>query len=96
MINISLNVTRVKDELKNVALGAAVLAPVVGVWYLLAILVDNGYLNKETLVNGLMGLFIIAGCWTIGGAVNALHKFYKSEKESKTRQAFERLGNGNT
>lgn len=99
MINISLNVTRVKEELEAVAIGAAVLSPVVGIVYLLSLLVNNGHLNEETLANILFVASGIAVCWTVGGAVQSVNKWReikRAEKEHKTQKAFERLSNGNT
>jgi hypothetical protein len=99
MTNISQNVTKVKEELKAVAIGAAVLAPVVGIVYLFSLLVNNGYLNAATLANILLVASGIAFCWTVGGAVQSVNKWReikRAEKERKTQKAFEKLSNGNT
>lgn len=99
MINISQNVTKVKEAAKDVAIGAAVLAPVVGVVYLLSVLIDNNYLTRDTVADAFMILAGVAACWTVGGAVQALKRWRemeRAEQERKTQRAFERLGNGNT
>ena len=99
MTNISQNVTKVKEELKAVAIGAAVLAPVVGIVYLFSLLVNNGYLNEDTLANIFLVVSGFAACWTVGGAVQAVNKWRemkRAEKERKTQKAFEKLSNGNT
>jgi hypothetical protein len=99
MTNISQNVTKVKEEMKAVAIGAAVLAPVVGIVYLFSLLVNNGYLNEATLANIFLVASGFAACWTVGGAVQAANKWRemkRAEKERKTQKAFEKLSNGNT
>ncbi len=85
--------------MKAVAIGAAVLAPVVGIVYLFSLLVNNGYLNEATLANIFLVASGFAACWTVGGAVQAANKWRemkRAEKERKTQKAFEKLSNGNT
>ena len=97
MSNISQNVTKVKNELKSIALGALVLAPLVGIVYILSVLVSSGYLDKDTLGNVFAGVAAIAICWTAGDAVKAIIKWrrYRQEQQDlKTEKAFERISSG--
>lgn len=97
MRNILQNATKVKDELKVIALGALVLAPLVGAVYSLSMLVDYGYLNKEILANIFAVIAAMALCWSVGGITHAIIKwrqYQQEQKELKTEKAFERISSG--
>ena len=96
MNNISQNVTKVKEAAKDVAIGAAVLAPVVGFMYLLTALIDNNYISRDTVADVFLVLVSVAACWTVGGCVQAVRRwqnYQREEQERKTQKAFEKLGN---
>lgn len=95
MSNISQSVTKVKEEVKNVAVGAAVLVPVAGLFYIINLLIDNGLLDKDLVSNFLLGVSILLVCWTAGGMVQAYNKwreYAKADQERRTLRAFEKLG----
>lgn len=95
MNNISQNVTKVKEAATEVAVGAAVLAPIVGFMYLLSVLIDNNYLNRDTVADAFLVIASIAVCWTVGGMVQAIKRwraYERAEQERKTYQAFKKLG----
>ena len=95
MNNILQNVTKVKEAAKDVVIGAAVLAPVVGFMYLLTALIDNNYISRDTVADVFLVLVSVAACWTVGGCVQAVRRwqnYQREEQERKTQKAFEKLG----
>lgn len=95
MNNILQNVTKVKEEVKIIAVGAAVIAPIVGLVYIISLLIDNGVLNRDLVSNFLLAMSILFMCWGVGGMVQSIKRWReleRAEHERKTQQAFERLG----
>lgn len=91
MINISLNATRVKQELSRIATGIMVASPVVACFVLLQFLIKQGFLTKELVSAFLIttsGLFL---CWSLGG----LFETIREQKRMATIRAFEKLGHKN-
>ncbi len=86
-------------QLKRIAIGAALIAPLVGIAYLIVYLINNDYLDGNTIYYVLQTLLVMFMMWSMGGAYEAyknLKRVEQEHKDNKTQRAFERLGNGNT
>ena len=86
-------------QLKRIAIGAALIAPLVGIAYLTVYLINNDYLDGNTIYYVLQTLLVMFMMWSMGGAYEAyknLKRVEQEHKDNKTQRAFERLGNGNT
>ena len=96
-----LNITKdnVLLQLKRIATGVAVVAPVVGFIALIVYLVNNDYLDGDSVYYVVQTLLVGFMLWSVGGAYEAyknLKRVEREHKDNKTQRAFERLGNGNT
>lgn len=101
MTSILQNVTKdnVLLQLKRIAVGAAIITPLVLIGYLISYLAANGYINGFAIFVGFQIIALIFVLWTLGGAYESYKNMKRVEqerKEYKTQRAFERLGNGNT
>lgn len=91
MINISLNATKVKQELKRTFIGIALFAPVVAVFYAIKFLVLEGWLDKELVSTVAIAVPMIFLFWAVGGLVETI----REQKEQETLRAFKKLGLNN-
>lgn len=101
MTSILQNVTKdnVLLQLKRIAIGIAIAAPLVGIAFLITYLAANGYINGFIIYAGFQTIAAIFVLWALGGAYEAYKDMKRIEQERKdyeTRQAFRKLGHGNT
>ena len=101
MTSILQNVTKdnVLLQLKRIAIGTTIAAPLVGIAWLVNYLAANGYINGFVIFVGFQTIAAIFVLWTLGGAYEAYKAMKRVEQERKdyeTRQAFRKLGHGNT
>ncbi len=91
MINISLNATRVKQEIRRVAYGIGLMIPVFLLFFAGKALVHYGLLDTRTIGTFFMIASLTFLCWSLGGLFETL----RAHREQKTLQAFQKLGHTN-
>ena len=101
MISILQNVTKdnVILQLKRIAVGTAIAAPLVGFFALIAYLISNDYVNGMTAYVVFQTVMVILVLWSLGGAYESyknMKRLERDQKERETLRAFRKLGNGNT
>lgn len=83
-----------QQELKRMALGAAVLVPVVGLGWLVVFCVVQGYISGVVLfyiATALMVAYFIWFCGLMAETVMEIRQNERERKERKTAEAFSRL-----
>lgn len=84
-------------QLKRVALGSAVAAPITVIVFAVSYAVTAGWFSEAIVVNIIrftLGVFCL---WSIGGLIESVYNSRKAQKEyeeKKTLRAFERLAGG--
>lgn len=101
MTSILQNVTKdnVLLQLKRIAIGAALITPLVSIAYLIVYLINNDYLDGNTIYYVLQTLLVMFMMWSMGGAYESYKNMKRVEqehKDNKTQRAFRKLGHGNT
>lgn len=84
-------------QLKLIATGSAVVAPIAVAIYAIKYAVDTGLLSGTLVLNTLQVILGVFFLWTVGGLVQSVHssrQAQKEYKEKKTLRAFEKLAGG--
>jgi hypothetical protein len=84
-------------QLKRVALGSAMAAPIAIIVYAVGYAITAGWLSEAVVINTIMVTLGVFFLWSIGGLFETVHNSRKAQKEyeeKKTMRAFEKLAGG--